>query len=285
MSEFDVPAHHDEDDLFVRVVDPVGRRRMRVAVVHGFAEHGGRYTQLARELSAAGAEVHLLDLHGHGRSPGVRGLIPSEAAAVAAVVSLLEGLQGKGIGVAAVGHSFGGALVLRAAQLRPDLLDAVVASAPYLETARPEPGWLLALASFAGRFAPRVRTMPIDSDVVSTLRDEVDAYDDDPLVDRGGVRLGSSRVLHELGPRVLREADRLVTPTLLLHGSEDRLAAPEGSRSLYVAAGGRDVEVREIPGAVHGLLHDAEADRVRGGIVSWLQDRLDASASDDGPPA
>lgn len=272
------PVPPASGDLHVRVVQPDGPVRMRVSVIHGFAEHGGRYSRLAQDLAEVGAEVHLIDAHGHGRSPGVRGLIPSEDAAVGTVVRLLENLQEDGVPVALFGHSFGGALSLRAAQLRPDLLDAVVATGPFLVNARPDPAWLVHGVRWASYLLPRLRSLAIDAETVSNLPDEVRAYQDDPLVDRGGVRLGSARVLVDIGPRVLADARRLLTPTLLLHGTRDRLADPEGTRQLYLKAGGGDVELREVPRSGHALLHDADADRVRAGIVEWLVDRLGVRA-------
>lgn len=273
------------DELFVRVVPARGATRARVAIVHGFAEHGARYRSLAERLASVGAEAHLIDLHGHGLSPGPRGLIPGEEAAVGSVVALLERFEDDDATtpVGAFGHSFGGALVLRAAQRRPDLLDAVVASAPYLVSALPDPPWLIAVASAAARWAPRLRTKPLDARTVSKVEAEVRAYDQDPLVDRGGVRLGSIRALHAIGPHVLRDAAALVTPTLIVHGSDDALASPEGSRRLYQAASDGDVELREVPGGAHALLHDAQAERVEAGVVAWLAQRL--ALSEPGTPA
>src|ERR1700730_11544374 len=46
--------------------------RATVALVHGLAEHSGRYEALARRLNAAGIELVAVDLRGHGYSPGRR---------------------------------------------------------------------------------------------------------------------------------------------------------------------------------------------------------------------
>lgn len=42
-----------------------------VALVHGVAEHSGRYARLAAELCAAGYALTAFDLRGHGRSEGL----------------------------------------------------------------------------------------------------------------------------------------------------------------------------------------------------------------------
>ncbi|MEX2501028.1 MAG: lysophospholipase [Trueperaceae bacterium] len=247
-------------------------------VVHGFAEHGGRYDALARRWSAEGIEVHRLDLRGHGRSPGTRARIDDADRYVADLVGVLSELQGRSARVAAFGHSFGGALVLRAAQTRPDLLDAVAVTAPFLRSALGDPAWLLAVARAASRWLPNLRTRPLDAGAVSRDPEQVRAYRDDPLVDRGGARLASVRELHDLGARVLRDAAVPTPPTLLVHGSADAVADPDGSRAYAARAekrgNGHDVTVREVDGGAHALLHDHDAERVLAGTTSWLLDRL-----------
>lgn len=46
--------------------------RATVALLHGLAEHAGRYAPLAARLNAAGIDLLAIDLRGHGRSPGKR---------------------------------------------------------------------------------------------------------------------------------------------------------------------------------------------------------------------
>jgi len=266
------------EPVHVAVVEPAGVVRGRVAVVHGFAEHGGRYGELARALAANGLEVHLLDLRGHGLSGGVRALVRDVAEPRGDVIALLERLRAAGGPVLGFGHSFGGALTLRIAQLRPDLVDGVVASAPYLRTALDDPAWMFGLVNVASRVLPRLRTRPIDATVVSSLPDEVRRYVDDPLVDVGGVRLASARELHALGPRVLADAGRLVTPTLIVHGGADRLASPAGSRELRDTAACEDVTLLEVPGGAHDLLHDVASETVLDAIVTWSVERVDLAS-------
>ncbi|MDZ7707154.1 MAG: alpha/beta hydrolase [Trueperaceae bacterium] len=263
-----------DDPLHVSVVAQAGPVRGRVAVLHGFAEHGGRYGELARTFAAQGLEVHVLDLRGHGLSSGVRALVRDVSETANDVVVLLERLRAAGGPVLGFGHSFGGALMLRAAQLRPDLVDAVAVTGPYLKTALDDPPWLFGVVDVVSRVLPLVRGRPIDATVVSTIPAEVRRYVDDPLVDVGGVRLASVRELHALGPRVLADAGRLVTPTLIVHGGADRLSSPRGSRELRDGAGADDVTLIEVPGNAHDLLHDVASEQVLSTIVTWSLERL-----------
>lgn len=269
-------ASDDGVELRLAHAAPEGEARANVLVVHGFAEHGGRYGALAHALAAAGMASCRVDLRGHGLSPGPRALVDDAGRHVRDVVGLLERLQAGPCPVALLGHSFGGAIAARAAQERPDLLDALVLSSPYLVTALDDPPWLLRLADRLSRVAPRLRSRRIPADVISRLPEEVRRYQEDPLVDHGGVRLASSRELHALAARVLADAHRLVTPALVVYGSADRLAHPDGARRLAADAEGEDVTLRIVEGGYHELLNDADGERVLRGIVDWLLDRLGA---------
>ncbi len=262
-----------------RTVDaPVGGPpRARAVIVHGYAEHGGRYRALVAAWNAAGIETHRIDLPGHGRSPGLRVLVRDAGRCVRDLVGILEELQGDGP-TAAFGHSFGGALVLRAAQERPDLLDAVAVTAPFLESALPDPAWQVRLAGFAARFAPTVRTKRLDARGVSRDPDQVRAYDDDPLVDRGGVRLATARELMAIGPRVLADAAAPLPPTLIVHGDADAIAHLRGSRRFAEVAAARpdaDVTLRIVSGGAHALLHDEGRDRTVRRLTDWVVARLE----------
>ncbi|MEX0786127.1 MAG: alpha/beta fold hydrolase, partial [Dehalococcoidia bacterium] len=54
-------------ELFERSWRPA-EPKATVAIVHGFAEHSGRYDHAGEHLAAAGYAAYALDLRGHGRS-------------------------------------------------------------------------------------------------------------------------------------------------------------------------------------------------------------------------
>ncbi|HZQ35871.1 MAG TPA: alpha/beta fold hydrolase, partial [Dehalococcoidia bacterium] len=58
--------------LFERLWLPDGEPIALVGIVHGYAEHSGRYKHVGQALAAAGFAVAALDLRGHGRSEGDR---------------------------------------------------------------------------------------------------------------------------------------------------------------------------------------------------------------------
>src|SRR5450432_3577941 len=107
-----------------------------VVVTHGYAEHCGRYHEVAHVIVNAGWAVLAYDVRGHGQSPGARGAIDrfetyldDLSAAVAAARELVPARAP----LVTLGHSHGSLITLRAlcSDRPPDAVAAIVAS-PFL---------------------------------------------------------------------------------------------------------------------------------------------------------
>src|SRR5262245_34221144 len=89
--------------------------RARVVIVHGYAEHCGRYAHVVAALLAAGFECHLMDLRGHGRSGGVRGFVPrfeDYFTDLDLFLTRIEEVASPGVPRVLLGHSLGGLISL-----------------------------------------------------------------------------------------------------------------------------------------------------------------------------
>src|SRR2546430_12818978 len=84
-------------DRFLRGWDAAAPRA-GVALVHGLAEHSGRYEYVGRALADAGCSVRAVDIHGHGRSPGWPGTGPVARRGTRARRAGLEAPAGRGPG-------------------------------------------------------------------------------------------------------------------------------------------------------------------------------------------
>lgn len=74
-TEGSFPSSTGLSDVFYRVWAPTSKApRAAVQIVHGMAEHGERYEEFAKALCAAGFDVWVMDLCGHGKSSGEEGL-------------------------------------------------------------------------------------------------------------------------------------------------------------------------------------------------------------------
>jgi acylglycerol lipase len=259
--------------LWTRLWAPQGPPRATGVLVHGLGEHSGRYAHVGETFARAGYALHAFDLRGHGRSSGRRGdtrLGP----ALDDVERLLAETESRYPAAPrfVYGHSLGALIVLTLLARRRPRVAAAVASAPPLRSALREQKAKVALARVLGRVLPRLRVASgIDATALSRDPAVVEAYRADPLV-HGLASMG-------FGADALAATDALAelrvvgVPLLLLHGTADRIAFVEGSRTLAGRLAG-DVTYRELAGVFHECHNEPEKDALIGGIVAWLDRQL-----------
>lgn len=255
--------------------NPDERPRGLVVLAHGYAEHAGRYEGLAAELAGRGMAVRALDFAGHGKSAGPRGDVEDLDGLVedlGAFVSEARGLEPE-LRCGLMGHSMGGAVAALLMCRRPQLVDALVLSAPYLRHAEPVSQGRLRLVRRLARVLPRLGVERLDPRRLSRLPSEVEAYRTDPLVFHGKVNARTVLELFE-GAKAIECAPKLEVPLLVLHGNEDCIADPSASGDLSRRAGSRDVTFELLGGGYHELLNDLEQERIRERIAEWLEARL-----------
>lgn len=115
-----------------RAWQPETAPRAVVVLVHGVAEHSGRYEYVSTTLTDAGFAVYALDHIGHGLSEGAAANIGSMQGAADNVATLL-GLAGAahpGIPRFLLGHSMGSLVVLHLATRGPLDVAGIIVSAP-----------------------------------------------------------------------------------------------------------------------------------------------------------
>ncbi len=244
-----------------------------VAVLaHGLAEHSGRYATLAARLNARGFALHAHDMRGHGRSPGTRSLVASFDALVRDLVLLVQSATARhpGCPVTLIGHSFGGAVALNAALDQPALIDALVLSAPAIASDPAVPRLKVALGRLLSVLRPRTGILRLPADAVSRDPAVVEAYERDPLVDRGAVPAKTLVELLGAMSRIQARVGELRTPTLILHGCEDRLVPLRFNRPVYERFGASDLTIRLYDGLFHEVFNEPEQARVYADLEAWL---------------
>jgi alpha-beta hydrolase superfamily lysophospholipase len=250
--------------VHVAVWEPEGAVRAVVLVVHGYAEHGGRYAHVAGALAVHGIATYAPDHVGHGRSDGERALITD----FDDVVDDLDAVAGiaaadhPGAPLVAIGHSMGGLLVARLAQRRTRPLAGVAFLGAVLGD------WRWAREVLALPELP-----PADSDPSGMSRDPdaCRAYAEDPLVYHGTYK----RPLLEAEVRCLDrsndELDRITVPVGFFHGEEDPFVPHRDSLDAVRRMPTPDLEVHLYPGARHELVNEVNRDEVIADLVGFVR--------------
>jgi alpha-beta hydrolase superfamily lysophospholipase len=212
-----------------------------------------------------------MDLRGNGRSGGQRAYIERWEEFREDLHRFVRLVREEEAGrpLFLLGNSLGGLIVLEYALLHPDGLRGVIAASPPLgRLAVPAP--LLALGRVLSRVWPRfsIRTgmdlsgLARDPEVVQTVLA-------DPLFHRVGTARLSTEVVAAIA-RVQAAAPAFPLPLLVLHGSDDRMVPPEGSREFVTRVGHPDHELREYVGAFHVLFADLDHERVLTDLERWI---------------
>lgn len=96
----------------------------------------------------------------------------------------------------------------------------------------------------------------------------------DPLVFTGAIRVRTGYEILRLTSYLQPHLQRVAVPLLVMHGADDLVTDPEGSRALYERASSADKSLRLYHGLLHDLLIEPEKDRVMDDIVAWLSPRV-----------
>jgi alpha-beta hydrolase superfamily lysophospholipase len=241
-----------------------------LVIVHGLAEHRGRYKELGRFFAAAGIEVVSYDKRGYGSSGGRRAYVDHFSDYLDDLEWVLDGVRDRGLPVILFGHSLGGITAFSYTvdgRPEPDLL---VLSAPAIDAEVPFPK--RAAAHILGRLLPRFLIgNDLDDEQLSSDPDVVAAYHADPLVyERTTARLGLEWLLAMDSAQA--SLDRLAVRTLVLHGGSDIIVLPRVSEPF------ERLEIADrivFPGFRHEIFNEPDARRAMDTMLNWIRAQLE----------
>src|SRR5262249_50934731 len=242
---------------------PGERQRYAALIAHGYGEHAGRYGHVAEHLVRHGASVYAPDHLGHGRSEGERALVERLDDLIEDLHTVARTAQRDQPGrpVVLIGHSMGGLVATRYAQLHGSELAALVLPGPAT-------GGTPALEALLG-MAP-IPDLPIDPAVLSRDPAVGLAYAEDPLVFHGPFRRTTLAALFA-GIRAVAAGSRLgLLPTLWLHGEEDALVPLAEVRATVNLIRGERLESIVYPGARHEIFNETNRGEVLAAVTSFV---------------
>ena len=261
----------DGTEILVRRWHPSGDPWTFVLLVHGIAEHSGRYEHVGTRMAQAGLDVTAYDQRGFGASGGRRAFVASWATVHDDLAEQLASVRAEANGrpVAIYGHSLGGLIALGYVltdRPRPDLL---VLSAPAIDAA--VPAWKRTVAKLLSRVAPKA-TVGNALDGADLSRDPAiaEAYFTDPLNCHTTTTRFAAEALTEQS-RVRSALAGLSVPTLVIHGDADRIVPVAGSIGLEPMA---RVTRRVYPDHRHELHNEPDGPAIIDDVVAWLRDAV-----------
>lgn len=253
-----------------------GTPRAAVLLAHGYAEHFGRYEHVAARLNAAGFTVYAIDHWGHGRSDGTPGFVPAFSAFTDGMALLLGHVSAElpGVPRVLVGHSMGGLIAVHHLIAHQDAYATAVLSGPAIAASEPPGAVMIFISRLLSRLAPRLGVLALDAAGVSRDPAVVAAYRADPLVYTGKMGARLAKEMFEAMGAAQAGAGTIRLPLLMLHGGDDRLTAPEGSRLLDRTVASTDKRLVIHPGLYHEIFNEPEGPAVLDEVVGWIEAHL-----------
>jgi len=242
-------------------------------IVHGLAEHSGRYMNVVDRFIPLDYGVYGFDLPGHGRSDGARVYVKrfDDFIAVVRIYVDMVRNQQPDKPVFLIGHSMG-ALISTIFLLdhQSEFAGAII-SGPGVMVPAPISRFTIVLAKLLSTLLPRMRVIGLDPAGISRAPAVVRAYIDDPLVYTGKITARLAYEMLKAMRRVPTEASRITLPVLIVQGGADRLVDPNGARMLYEAISSPDKTINIYDGLYHEVFNEPERDRVLGDVEAWLE--------------
>ncbi|MEC4166774.1 MULTISPECIES: lysophospholipase [unclassified Pseudomonas] len=295
---------NDRSGLFVNQWLPAGTPKAIVLLVHGMAEHSGRYSLLGKTLNDAGFGLYAHDQRGHGKTAeqGTLGYFADNdgwCAVVSDVASLAQhiGQAHTGVPIFLLGHSMGSYIaqaylmhhsaslqgaILSASNFQPVALYRAASLIARFERLRQGPKGRSALIEWLsfGSFNKAFKPNRTPYDWLSRDPAQVDAYASDPLC---GFRCTNQLWIDLLGGlQQISKASNLAQidpglPLLIMGGECDPVS--EGKRLTDLAkalrdAGNRQLQLNLYPQARHELFNETNRDAVMADVIAWLNHAL-----------
>lgn len=246
--------------------------RAVVALLHGFADYGGRYAHVAAAWAAKGITTLALDMRGHGRAEGARGFCERFDEYLDDASELVEwvGTRAGDVPVFLFGHSFGG-LVATAHVLRsPGRWRGLAMTGPNFGIAVKVP-WAKRMAGKALSSVVPAFGLPSGLSGSDLTHDSARAraYEEDPLVFKNARARWFTETLAAQAD-VMARAASLTLPLYIAMGTADRVSDLATARAFFEAAGSRDKTFEPREGLFHEVLNEVDWRSTAIPIADWM---------------
>ena len=267
LSESMMFRNKDNIELFVQK-NLVEDSKAVIVIVHGLAEHLGRYDYVAEKLNDWGYSVYRFDNQGHGKSEGKRTYIESYekfSQDVNEIVTMAKN-ENEDEKIFILGHSMGGMISTVYGIDYKDTVDGIILSA----------GLTIDKANLleSNKDVEDDAKIPNSlGNLICTDKRVVDDYENDPLV----CHVTSGKIYKECYNAVkyiYENMNEFEYPVLILHGEDDKIVSPKDSEILYEHISSKDKNLKIYPGLYHEIMNEFKKDIVLEDIHYWLEERI-----------
>jgi len=255
---------------------PESEPKAVLLIVHGLAEHSGRYINIVNHFVPLGYAVYGMDHLGHGKSDGTRVYVKRFEDYTNMLKIYFDRIRrwqpGKPIFL--VGHSMGGLIsAVFLLDHQAELTGAVLSGAAVKVSDNITPA-ILVVGKILSALMPRFGLIGLDAKGVCRDPAVVQAYVSDPLVFKGKTTARLAAEMRKAMQYVSAAATKITLPIMIVQGSADKLVDPAGAQMLYDLVSSADKEIRIYDGFYHEVFNEPDHDKVLRDVEIWLEAHL-----------
>jgi len=252
--------------------------RAGLVIVHGMAEHRGRYADAVGRLTQHSLACFTFDLRGHGESPGDRADIDSFQTYVDDLLKIRAGIEHghPQLPLFIWAHSLGTVVAIRCVEQRGEHLRGVITSGCPIAAFQRVPSPLRsALVALCTPFSSVHVSPGLGAEQLSHSREVQQRYVADPHIP-GKVTVRLLIELESACRASIDEAGSIVVPWLAMHGAADHIAPPQGSEQLVAALGSTDKTLELFAGMRHEVHNEIEPTPTEfyARMLHWIEGHL-----------
>ena len=249
-----------------------------VQVVHGFAEHSGRYMNVVNQLTPLGYVIYANDHRGHGKSDGKRNYVDYFDQYIEDEKKLYDLIKNKhhNLPIFMLGHSMGSMIALVFTKKYEPLLKGLILSGTGTGAGESISKTLKVIVKVLAKITPKKFINPgLEADKLSHDSEVVQAYENDPLVNADKITIRLGWELMNNFEKFDSITDNLKLPLLVQCGAEDSLI--KGSEEvLRNAFNMEDKTILIYDGLYHEVYNEIkeESEKVLNDLSNWLDKHI-----------
>ncbi|MEI7499858.1 MAG: lysophospholipase [Bacteroidota bacterium] len=272
-NEFAIPYKKGESFYGCEWV-PKGKAKGVIVLIHGLSDHAGRYHHVGTYFAGSGYSTIIVDLRGNGKSFGKRGHFPSFQRIMDDISLFIKEAMKRhpSVPLFLYGHSMGGNLVLNYLIRNKPLVAGAIITSPWLRLTIKQPHYKVILAKLANIVFPSL-TQPdgIIPSVLSHDNEVAKSYTIDPLV-HNRISVRTFLEIAIAGEYVLKHADKVDCPLLMMHGTDDTLTSFSASKEFS-----SKVIDKHTFKVWEGFYHELHNEIEREAVLEFVRDWIDSS--------
>ena len=249
-----------------------------IQVVHGFAEHSGRYLNVVNQLTPLGYVIYANDHRGHGKSDGKRNYIDNFNQYIEdeKIFYDLIKIKNYNLPIFMLGHSMGSMIALVFTKNYETLLRGLILSGTGTGAGESTSKTLKLIVKLLAKITPKKYINPgLKADKLSHDSEVVHAYENDPLVNADKITIRLGWELMNNFEKYDTITSTLKLPLLVQCGAEDSLI--KGSEELIRNAFNmEDKTILIYDGLYHEVYNEIkkEREKVLNDLSNWLDKHI-----------